>query len=334
MEKTTFNFGKMHRSMLGIMALATLGITASCSSDEITEQPQTPANAIHFTAKTGTYDSRMINSAWEDNDQVGVKIGDQVKTYYISDTGTGAMATNDADPFKWEDGQTYDVTAWYPVNDVHLDVTNQTEDVIKTAESLISAQATVNTQEAALTFKHQTARIQYNLQGGLGYSDEDLKAAKVTFYGYGSADFHEGTLTPVGELTGEITPKHPDLTEYEKNEDGSNKTDENGQWIVKETIPGGDMRNGDVYVIPAEYWDKPMVKIEVAGDVFIYTPRHSNATDEEKQRGSIKPGSWIKLYFWVDKSQQVKRLKVGSSNIEGWGANPTDGGRVDTDAQL
>lgn len=330
----TFSMEKLHGHVLSAAAIMALGLSlAACSSDDAIDS--TPANgkAISFTAQVTGMQSRMTNSAWDENDQVNIKIGDVVKTYTVSNKATGEL-TPTTDGFQWEDGKTYDVTAWYPINDVHLDLTQQATEgqtVSADAEKLLAATAHVTTQEAALSFKHQMAKVRYNLQGGIGYTDEELQNAKVTFLGYAQADFQQGELKPVGEMTAEIPFSHPDLIIWKYNEDGSHVVDETGNWVADQTIKGGDNRNGNaLYVVPAEYWDKPMIKIEVAGDTFYYTPRHSNATDEEKQRGSIKPGSQIMLYFWVDKSKQTLSIKFSSSNIENWGTE-TDGGRVDFD---
>lgn len=309
MEK---QIAKMSRTLCGVAALMGLGVLASCSSEEVVPNNQLPENAVHFSANVQAPVTRMVNSAWEQNDEVGVKVNGVVKTYYITNTATGEMSTNDADPFPWE-GTQFDVTAWYPRNNVHIEMNQQdNDDAVKTYESLLAAQTTVTDRNASLTFKHQLARLDYNLQGGIGYTDEEVNAAKVTFLGYAAADFNDGVLNPVGEQTAEITPRY------------NKSTAEDGTVTV-------DGRNGTSYMVPAEYWDKPMVKIEIAGDVFYYIPRHSVAEDEAKQRGVLKAGTALKLYFWVDKSKQTIRVKFQSSNIEGWDMGNYDGGRADLD---
>lgn len=42
-------------------------------------------------------------------------------------------------------------------------------------------------------------------------------------------------------------------------------------------------------MVPCEMWEKPLIKVEIGGNVFIYTPSKQNANDVSKRQATFCP---------------------------------------------
>lgn len=92
-------------------------------------------------------------------------------------------------------------------------------------------------------------RMWWELQKYEGYSTEEVNNAKITFLGYGSTTFTNGELSPIGDTDQSISTYNT--------------------W-------GEYYRNGQAMMIPCEMWEKPLIKVEIGNDTYVYTPSKSN----------------------------------------------------------
>lgn len=297
------NIANISRNVWGVMAIAGLGLTTACSSDLDETAATTDDTAIQFSASVEGMKTRMVENRWQDGDQVGVCIADQTVPYYIKDVATGEMASNDPNKYEYKENTSFTINAFYPYPAVEYDLTDQSsEETRNNLDKLLGATATSTEKVVNLQFTHALTKVQFMLQTANGYTEDEIKAAKVTFIGYGKVNVTGGVWKGVGEPTAEITP-------------------------VKD-----DDINGWAYMAPAEMWDKPMFKVEIAGDKFVYIPSKSNEADVRLEKGVLKAGYIQKYFIHVDKNNQKVFVKVQSSNITPWNGDGSDKGAIDLEA--
>ena len=289
---------------LGFVLLGCIG-SMSCTREADFDMEGAGTEEVAFSAAIGQA-SRRGDNAWTGGELVGMKVGDETRTYFVSDATTGAMST-DGEPYTWaaESGN-YELHAWSPLTAESIALTDQSDADKMFACDLVDCKTTVNAQAVQLTFKHKMTRVWYELQVFTDYTDADADAADITFYGYKNVRYSEGTVTAEGNPDAEISPR---------------KTDN---------------RHGEAFLVPGEMWDKPLIKVVIAGDTYIYTPKHSVQTDEERQTGVLKEGYNQRYYLKV--SKKGLEVTMESSSV-GWDSETmddvTDGKyKVETPAEL
>lgn len=275
---------KIHKFYI-VGAALVLGMYA-CTVDK--ELEYSHDGDISFSANVGKMRSRVLNNQWEGDEQIGVSLGENTasfKAYSIATDGT--MSTTE-EPYQWE-GTPVNITAWTPLTDQEINLTDQTTEQKLYDCDLLFCQTQAKSKEVHLQFNHQMTKMLYMLQGHGAYTDEEAKNARIYFLGYGAVTYTKGIINPIGDVNTPINPHRIDDT------------------------------NGEAIMVPCEMWDKPLIKVEIGGDTHYYTPRKSTIvdgkTEEERKTGVLTPGAQQKYYIWVDKKGLTVNME--SSSI-GW----------------
>lgn len=283
MNKITSN---IRNYSFGLILLSCMG-GMSCTREA--DIDMTDTDGVVFSANIGQASRRGDNS-WTGGELIGMQVGESVKTYRISDAATGAMVTDD-EPYTWTSGE-YQLHAWSPYTDKSISLTDQSDTEKMFACDLLECNATVNAKSVQLTFKHKMTRVWYELQQFPGYTDEEANNAVISYYGYPSIKYAKGIIEKEGEPNAEISTR---------------KIDD---------------RHGEAILVPGEMWDKPFIKVVIGGDTYVYTPKHTIATDEERQTGALKEGYNQRYYLKV--SKKGIEVSMESSSV-GWDSETIDG---------
>lgn len=283
MDKITSN---IRNCSFGLILLSCMG-GMSCTRE--TDIDMTDTDGVVFSANIGQASRRGDNS-WTGGELIGMQVGESVKTYRISDAATGAMVTDD-EPYTWTSGE-YQLHAWSPYTDKSISLTDQSDAEKMFACDLLECNTTVNAKSVQLTFKHKMTRVWYELQQFPGYTDEEANNAVISYYGHSSIKYTEGIIDKEGEPNSEILPR---------------KIDD---------------RHGEAILVPGEMWDKPFIKVVIGGDTYVYTPKHTVVTDEERQTGVLKEGYNQRYYLKV--SKKGIEVSMESSSV-GWDSETIDG---------
>lgn len=278
----------IYKCSRALMAMAVLGLAMTSCNDEV-EPDVEQYGEVAFSAGLQRAVSRTTESEWDGDEQIAVKSGETVKTYTVD--VDGVMTTADA-PFTWE-GEPYEVTAWTPYTSGEIDLTNQTTDELLFCCDLLASSATVESTKVRFSFVHRMTRMWWELQidaAASGYTDDEINAARVTFLGYGAATFNEGTVTPVG---------NPDQT-------------------INTCIRRSEYYwDGEAMMVPCDMWEKPLIKVEIGGNSYTYTPTRNDANDVAKRTGDLLPGTWQRYYLKVTKEGLKVDMVSGPSWEEG-----------------
>lgn len=214
---------------------------ASCSQDDMPQTGGTPLPEgeypLTLTASVDGMNTRATGKdAWVDGDMIGVRIGTDDATGCYELNSDGSMK-NVITPVYWQNTASSTVTAWYPYEGKKsVDISDQSKGFVNIDFLTATAPEQNYQSSVSLKFEHQMAKVSYMLQAGDGITEDDLKGAAVQIAGYTKASFSEG------ELTG--------------NDDG---------WIT----PASD---NDALLVPKDMTGKPLIKVSINGNDFIYTP--------------------------------------------------------------
>ncbi|WP_304205344.1 fimbrillin family protein [Phocaeicola plebeius] len=283
MNKITSN---IRNYSFGLILLSCMG-GMSCTREA--DIDMTDTDGVVFSANIGQTSRRGDNS-WTGGELIGMQVGESIKTYRISDATTGAMVTDD-EPYTWTSGE-YQLHAWSPYTDKSISLTDQSDAEKMFACDLLECNATVNAKSVQLTFKHKMTRVWYELQQFPGYTDEEANNAVISYYGSPSIKYAKGIIEKEGEPNTEISTR---------------KIDD---------------RHGEAILVPGEMWDKPFIKVVIGGDTYVYTPKHTVATDEERWTGVLKEGYNQRYYLKV--SKKGIEVSMASSSV-GWDNETVDG---------
>ena len=279
-EMRTMNIINKQNGRLCFVFAACIGLF-SCTNDA--DMNNADGN-VHFFASVDKPKSRVTESSWDGDELIGVKSGETVKTYKVAVDGT--MSTDDT-PFRWE-GESFDIQAWSPLTSEQINLTDQTTEEKFFDCDLLASSAKVEYKNVTLAFSHKMTRMWWELQKYEGYSTEEVNNAKITFLGYGSTTFTNGELSPIGDTDQSISTYNT--------------------W-------GEYYRNGQAMMVPCEMWEKPLIKVEIGNDTYVYTPSKSNQNDVSKRTGDLLPDTWQRYYLSVSKTGLT--VDMESSGI-GW----------------
>lgn len=289
----------MKRMSLGWAMLAGAAL-AACSSEA--ESLPGEASPISFSAQVGSAaQTRITNNAWDGDELVGIKMGTAVKTYKV-DTG-GKMSTDDTEPFTWEEGTTASVLAWTPMTDGEINLKEQTTEAKFFDCDLLKSTTQVTSASVTLAFGHKMTRMQWEILTFEGYTEAEIESAEVTFFGYGAVKFAEGELQPIGDKTAQLATW----------KEGAKK--------------------GEAMMVPCEMWDLPLIQVKIGEDKLVYTPRHSNATDEEKKTGILKEDTWQRYYLQIAKKTLTVSMEY-RGNIDDWNDKDDNMGLIEPDGVI
>lgn len=256
-------------------------------------------NEVHLFAQIGTPVTKMTGNVWEGGEKIGVSSADEMYVYSIVDA-SGRMEAVDG-YFRWR-GEEYDLTAWYPYTGHTIDLTDQSTAEQHYLCDLLYGKATVKGGGSAgatsLNFSHQMTNVWCMLQTYTGYTDAEANQAKVYFYGYGSVSNSEGELIAEGQPDAVITPYRL------------------------------DNRTVQAMTVPCEMWGKPMIRLEIGGDIYVYTPTEENDTDN-RGTGVLKPNTRQQYYLQIER----KQLSVTMESVA-WGGSETVGEEEVEDSQF
>lgn len=233
-----------HRFALWIIAALAL---ASCSQDELAEQGTTLPEGEYQLTLTASVDGMKTRSAgkdaWQDGDEIGVRIGPDGKTGQYRLNGDGSVKEA-VMPVYWQNTAPATVTAWYPYKpQTDVDISGQGEGFASFDFLTATAENQTFQSPVNLNFYHQMAKVSYTLVKGDGITDEELKGAVVTLLGDASATFEYGVLAPADQTDGEIISCYDGIT-----------------------------RTGAALLVPQDMTGKPLIKVSVNGSTFTYTP--------------------------------------------------------------
>lgn len=265
---------------------ASLG-AVSCTSETELGNAQDEGNIV-FSAQVDKPMSRVTESAWDGDELIGIKSGETVKIYKVATDGT--MTTNDT-PFRWE-GAAYSIQAWTPMTTEQINLTDQTTQKKLFDCDLLASETTVESKSVHLAFHHRMTRMWWELQVHDGYTDEEANNATISFLGYGAVTYTNGEVTPIGKADQTISTHNSW-----------------GEWY----------RNGEAMMVPCEMWEKPLIRIEIGGDTYTYTPSKANQNDVAKKTGDLLPNTWQRYYLSVRKTGltvDMKSSSVGWDNTE------------------
>lgn len=275
---------KVHKFYI-VGAALVLGMYA-CTVDK--ELEYSHDGDISFSANVGKMRSRVLNNQWEGDEQIGVSLGENTASFKAYSIATDGTMSTPEEPYQWE-GTPVNITAWTPLTDQEINLTDQTTEQKLYDCDLLFCQTQAKSKEVHLQFNHQMTKMLYMLQGHGAYTDEEAKNARIYFLGYRAVTYTKGIINPIGDVNTPINPRRIDDT------------------------------NGEAIMVPCEMWDKPLIKVEIGGDTHYYTPRKSTIvdgkTEEERKTGVLTPGAQQKYYIWVDKKGLTVNME--SSSI-GW----------------
>ncbi len=155
-----------------LLAVAALMTMAACSDDadfgnDTLAKPQPLVFVATQDALTTPAETRAAtNGTWDGNEEIAIKIGDEVKKYKIADTSGTLELDASTTPFYRTDKSDIEVKAWYPYSDTEPAAPTVSTDQSSNQESnnLMKATATAKYGESTtLAFSHQTARIRLHL---------------------------------------------------------------------------------------------------------------------------------------------------------------------------
>ncbi len=280
--------------MISLMAMG----LASCSDDPATEGED---NALVMKAKLRQSPGQSGDSRWTEGEKVAVLAGGSSYTYTLSADGSMTPSGN---ALAWN-GTEFDVKAWTPVVDQAVSITDQTTAEKLSACDFLFAEAKATSAYLYLIFNHQMTRMSWDLRHvDASYTAEQVRDAEIYFLGYGMVNFRNGQVTVSGNPDAQIS--------------------------AFETADGG-ARAGEAIMAPADMWGKPLVKIVIGGDEYIYSPERGNAADEASAAGELQAGKWQKYHLSI--SRKTLSVQMETSDVE-WGAGHEFGNGDITDAKL
>lgn len=207
-------------------------IVGSCSQDELgtgNGNPLPPGKyPLMFTATVDGMMSRAEgeNEPWVDGDKIAAQIvGSSFAGHYVLNPD-GSVKESD-DPLAWPVDEGF-VRAWYPSEKLPISkqIGDQSEGYHHIDFLYAETEETKRYNKIVdLLFKHQMAKVTCILSKGDGVTEEDLKTAKVSYYGYTEARFSttgvsgvgdDGLITPTSDFTALLVPQNMSGKEFIK----------------------------------------------------------------------------------------------------------------------
>lgn len=212
--------------------MATALLLTACAQDEMTEQAGTlpegkyplqiasvtmdvthseqPWGAKNVPQTRVAEDNDGNSSHWTDGDKIGVRIGNETEigVYVVNvDVANNATSLTPETALYWRNKQPASVTAWYPIIENTVSLTDQTGGLAYVLKGESTADADYNTS-ATITFSHQLSKIRVVLSGA-----EDKEIKTMQLYSYTSCTHKQGRDV-TGKTEGWITMHRVNDTEY------------------------------------------------------------------------------------------------------------------------
>lgn len=280
--------------------IVVMGLGFASCSEEITPAA-TEDNTIVLKAQVKQSSTQTATTMWQAGEKVAV-VADG-KTYRYTLAADGSMSPDGAE-LVWN-GTNFNITAWTPVVDHALPLTDQSTADKMAACDLLSAETNVSSRYVYLIFNHNMTRMTWVLDHiDNSYTQQQINDAKIYFLGYGSVNFTNGSIATIG---------NPD-----------------SQIAALESVNNGN-RQGDALMAPADMWGKPLIKIVIGGDEYTYSPNRGSDADETTSAGDLVSGKWQKYTLSI--TRKTLTVTMQSSDVE-WSNNQQFGDNDITDAKL
>jgi len=235
----------MKRSLITLLAAA--AVLAACSKTESVLPSGSVSGPVRFTTDINTYSVKATDTAFEDNDQVGIFAGAPISVSNVKASVSGSALTPET-AISWVPGSTATVSffAYYPYAEGAVQAypfavaANQSAiaDFKKSDLMIAKASSAPTTEAVALKFNHALSKVVFAL-------DNQLSGVSVT-----KLEFINVALGAVIDLqTGAVTPSNETLKTVV-----ANKTAENAYQLL---------------IVPQTA--KPTVKITLSnGEAYLY----------------------------------------------------------------
>lgn len=280
--------------------IVVMGLGFASCSEEITPAA-TEDNTIVLKAQVKQSSTQAATTMWQAGEKVAV-VADG-KTYRYTLAADGSMSP-DGTELVWN-GANFNITAWTPVVDHAVTLTDQSTADKMAACDLLSAETNVSSRYVYLIFNHNMTRMTWVLDHiDNSYTQQQINDAKIYFLGYGSVNFTNGSIATIG---------NPD-----------------SQIAALESVNNGN-RQGYAIMAPADMWGKPLIKIVIGGDEYTYSPNRGSDADETTSAGDLVSGKWQKYTLSI--TRKTLTVTMQSSDVE-WSNNQQFGDNDITDAKL
>lgn len=280
------------------MALLGFGL-ASCSDESAPVAAD--EGAIVFKARVMDDAGQGSFATFADAGKVAVLADGKTYTYTLTSDGT---MTPDGTDLVWG-GNDFAIKAWTPVVDQAVSIVDQTSADKMSACDFLFSETKATSRYVFLIFKHQMTRMTWDLRHvDSSYTEQQINDAKIYFLGYGSVNFSNGEVSVAGNPDSQISG-------FESF--------------------AGNARQGEAIMAPADMWGKPLVRIVIGGDEYVYTPERDNASDMASAAGDLVAGKWQKYHISI--TRKTLSVEMESSDVE-WGNNHEFGNGDITDAKL
>ncbi|MEG0796752.1 MAG: fimbrillin family protein [Odoribacter sp.] len=192
-----------------LFCLLAAGILTGCSKTE-TDGGTDGKQPMTFTALVDALTSTRAttDNTWEGNEEVAVKIGDEVKKYTAAADGTLSVAKGET-AFYWTT-PTAVAEAWQAASysdtkpsSFRVSADQSAATAYRQSDMIYAAAATINYGNPLLTFRHLPVKGVVNLQAGKGVTEDEVRAATVTFL---NQHLTAGTIATDGSVAQQTAP--------------------------------------------------------------------------------------------------------------------------------
>ena len=241
---------------LSVLILAG-GLLVACDKEETGGVTPLPDGKypLQLTAKVAQPQTRAGGKdSWTGGEEIGVMLEGMLDPKkYVMDASGKAEPADAENTIYWQDPTKTRVTAWTP-NVSNVDISNQ-RDGYADFDLLYASALGRYKQTVTLNFNHRMAKIEVTLAAGEGITEEEITGATVTFFGDSETDFSGGMVEPADQSDGEIAPYHDVTT-----------------------------KKYEAVMVPQNMKGKPLVRVDIGGKTFAYTPETDVAGNLEANK--------------------------------------------------
>lgn len=273
----------LNRNIYIIGALATAGISFASCSEEAEFATGGSGSEVMLSVQMKP---QSENAAFAEGSKVSVLANDKVYSYTLA---AGGSMSPLGEPLTWN-GTDFEIKAWTPVVQQSVSLTDQTTADKLAACDLMAAAGNVTSRYAYLTFDHQMTCVSWSFRAiDPSYTQQQINEAKVYLLGYGSVNFTNGIVASVG---------NPDSR------------------IATFEAEGADSRQGTAILAPADMWNRPLIRIVIGGDEYVYSPDQNNSADAASAAGELVAGKWQK--YRISITRKMLSVEMESTDVA-WG---------------
>ena len=241
---------------LSVLILAG-GLLVACDKEETGGVTPLPDGKypLQLTAKVAQPQTRAGGKdSWTGGEEIGVMLEGMLDPKkYVMDASGKAEPADAENTIYWQDPTKTRVTAWTP-NVSNVDISSQ-RDGYADFDLLYASALGRYKQTVTLNFNHRMAKIEVTLAAGEGITEEEITGATVTFFGDSETDFSGGMVEPADQSDGEIAPYHDVTT-----------------------------KKYEAVMVPQNMKGKPLVRVDIGGKTFAYTPETDVAGNLEANK--------------------------------------------------